>query len=302
MACRDCKLTVNVPSIPCVEEYNQGVILQTSLCLVLTVSALAQSPRNIVVTSASSFRVGVPPQGSIGAIFCTGLNISGTVQAAGAPLPWSLAGVSVTVGGAQAPLFSVSGLSGYQQINFQVPQEAVIAGYSVPITVTQNGDTGSTTAPASSVYQPSPGDFFTLPNSSYGAFQHATDYSTITPANPARAGETVIGYLTGLEATVPPVPTGQASPYSPLAIVPQTTGLRVREYALFVMPGFPSTSIIFLGLTPGLVGVYQANFVLPASAPSGDLTIQLQLHTCEDACIFGGGGYEFSQPVLLPVR
>jgi hypothetical protein len=86
VACRDCKLTVNVPSIPCVEEYNQGVILQTSLCLVLTVSALAQSPRNIVVTSASSFRVGVPPQGSIGAIFCTGLNISGTVQAARCPL------------------------------------------------------------------------------------------------------------------------------------------------------------------------------------------------------------------------
>jgi len=41
-----------------------------------------------------------------------------------------------------------------------------------------------------------------------------------------------------------------------------------------------------MGLTPGLVGVYQANFTLPVSAPSGDLPIQLQLHYCEDACIF----------------
>jgi uncharacterized protein (TIGR03437 family) len=276
------------------------VILQPSLCLALTVSALAQLPQNIVITSASSFRVGVPPQGSIGAIFCTGLNISGTVQADGAPLPWSLAGVSVTVGGAQAPIFSVSGLSGYQQINFEVPQEAVVAGYSIPITVTQNGVTGSTTAAAQSyLYLPSPGDFFTLPNSSYGAFQHAADYSAITAANPAKAGEAVIGYLTGLGETAPLVPTGQASPYSPLAIVPQTAGF--IEYAL-ISPSFAPTSIIFLGLTPGLVGVYQANFILPAIAPPGDLTIQLQLQYCQDACIHGGEEWEYSQPVLLPVR
>ncbi len=116
---------------------NRTVMRLPLMCLLLTVSVLAQLPQNIVVTSASSFRVGVPPQGSIGAIFSTGVNISGTVQVDGAPLPWSLAGVSVTVGGAQAPLFSVSGLSGYQQINFQVPQAALVEGYSIPITVTQ---------------------------------------------------------------------------------------------------------------------------------------------------------------------
>jgi uncharacterized protein (TIGR03437 family) len=226
------------------------VILQSSLCLVLTVSALAQSPQNIVVTWASSFRVGVPQQGSIGALFCTGLNISSTVQADGAPLPRSLAGVSVTVGGAQAPLFSVSSLNGYQQINFQVPQEALWAAGSILVNVTQNGNTGSTLATSQSSSSPSPGDFFTLPNSSYGAFQHATDYSVITPANPAKAGETVIGYLTGLGATVPLVPTGQASPYSPLAIVPRDqTGLQRSSYAL-MSPSLPQIPIIFLGLTP----------------------------------------------------
>ena len=166
-------------------------------CLAITAAALAQSPQNIVVTSASSFRVGVPAQGSIGTIFCTGLNVSGTVQADGTPLPWSLAGVSVTVGGAKAPLFSASGLNGYQQINFQVPQEALLGGYTIPITVTQNGNTGSAIASDQSyLYPPSPGDFFTPPSSPYGSFQHATDYSMVTATNPAHAGETVIGYLT----------------------------------------------------------------------------------------------------------
>jgi len=148
--------------------------------------------------------------------------------------------VSVTVGGAQAPLFSVSGLSGYQQINFRflrgLPRRVLDPHNRNP-----KWQHGSTMAAA----QGPPGDFFTLPNSSYGAFQHATDYSAITPANPAKPSETVVGYLTGLGVTMPAVPTGQASPYSPLAIVPQTSGYRVSEY-LLMSPGLPPTSIISL--------------------------------------------------------
>jgi uncharacterized protein (TIGR03437 family) len=188
------------------------------LCsLSVTAVTLAQLPQNIVVTSASSFQVGIPARGSIGTIFCTGMNISGSVQANGVPLPWNLAGVSVTVGGANAPLFSVSGLSGYQQINFQVTEEAVFGNDgSAAVAVTQNGNTGIATAIAQ--FPTSPGEFFTLPNSLRGAFQHASDYSVVTDANPAHAGETVIGYLTGLAGTVPVVPTGQASPFSPLPL------------------------------------------------------------------------------------
>jgi uncharacterized protein (TIGR03437 family) len=269
-------------------------------CLAVAAAALAQSPQNIVVTSASSFQVGIPARGSIGAIFCTGVIVSGTVQAAGAPLPWSLAGVSVTVGGANAPLFSVSALNGYQQINFQVPQEAVFAfDGSATITVTQNGNTGIVTA--QSLYA-SPGDFFMLPNSPYGPFQH-TDFSLVTGANPAKAGETIIGYLTGLPGTVPVVPTGQASPYSPLAVVPQPrvgSGERfISEYSVVTSAG--PASISFLGLAPGLVGVYQMNFDLPFQTPPGDLSIRLDLRKCLDTCLFTGPSFD-SKSVVLPVR
>ena len=55
---------------------------------------------------------GLPAAGSIGTIFCTGLSVKGVVSAAGLPLPNSLAGTTVTIGGAAAPLFAVADLGG----------------------------------------------------------------------------------------------------------------------------------------------------------------------------------------------
>lgn len=66
---------------------------------------------HIVVTDGASFEAGLlPAPGSIGTIFCTGLSVTGVVSAPGTPLPQTLAGVTVTVGGAQAPLFAVADL------------------------------------------------------------------------------------------------------------------------------------------------------------------------------------------------
>jgi uncharacterized protein (TIGR03437 family) len=268
---------------------------------------------NIVVTDAAAFQSGIPINGSIGSIFCTGLNISGTIQAEGLPLPWSLAGISVTIGGASAPLFSVSELGGYQQINFQVPQEAVLVqggDYLTVVTVAQQGKTGTLNAKAqccSGSTSLSAGEFFTMPNSRYGAFQHAADFSAVTPTNPAHAGETIVGYMTGVGGATPVAPTGQASPFSPLAVVPQsTTGMSISEYSINVPttgPGGGLAAIAFLGLAPGLVGVYQINFVLPLDVASGDSYIGLHYHWCNDACLFGGQGWRNSKVnVLLSVR
>jgi uncharacterized protein (TIGR03437 family) len=40
------------------------------------------------------------------------------------PLPFTVDGISVTVGGAPAPIVAIADDGGYQQINFEVPQEA----------------------------------------------------------------------------------------------------------------------------------------------------------------------------------
>jgi len=90
-----------------------------TLVIACGASCFAQNAiQNIVVTSGASFQIGLPHVGSIGTIFCTGLIVKGVIPATTVPLPFTLAGVTVTVGGARAPLFAVAALSGYQQINF----------------------------------------------------------------------------------------------------------------------------------------------------------------------------------------
>lgn len=137
----------------------------------------------------------------------------------------------------------------------------------------------------------SPGDFFQVGN--LGAVQHASDFSLVTEQNPARPGEVLVGYLTGLPVTQPTVPTGEAAPFSPLAVVPQPNIIiSVDQFAILLngtvtangcsVANAPcqASNVLFLGLTPGFVGIYQVNFVLPSSASTGHLTVQLQRSAC----------------------
>ncbi len=266
-------------------------MLLVTRCLfffVLIEASFGQS-QQITVTSAASFQRGLPPKGSIGTVFCTGLQVQGVVYATTNPLPLTLAGISITVGGAPAPILGVADDGGYQQINFEVPQEAMPNSDGTwKVTASQNA-TQITTQVAN---LQSPGEFFGV-QSNLGAFQHSADFSLVTEQNPAHAGEVVVGYLTGLPGTQPVVPTGQTAPFSPLAIVPQpNTETSVDQFAILLNgivisnscsvvdgPCQPS-NILFLGLTPGIAGVYQVNFVVPSSPPTGNIPIQIQRSTC----------------------
>ena len=266
------------------------------LNVLLGVSAVCfgQSTQNIIVTSAASFQRGLPPTGSLAVAFCSGLQVSGVISATVIPLPFMLNGISITVGGAAAPILAVADDGGYQQINFEVPQEAVPSSDGTwTVTASQNGV--QITSQIASLQ--SPGDFFLIGGSS-GAFQHASDFSLVSDQNPARPGEVLVGYLTGLPGTQPAVPTGQASPFSPLATVPQpNTITKVDQFALLfnglvianncpvVNSPCPASSLLWLGLTPGIVGVYQLNFAVPSSMSSGNVVVQLQRSTC--ATLFG---------------
>ena len=277
---------------------------------------------NIVVTNAASFQVGLPLPGSIATIFCTGLNIQGTMNAQGLPLPFNLADVTVTMDGLPAPLFAVANLGTYQQVNFQVP--LIGGGGGDLIVVSQSGFQGSV------VVYPNPdfgGDFFVLPGTQFGIFQHAADWSLVTPDNPATAGETIIAYGTGLPIPDPQVPTGQPAPSLPLSYVPQVNSAqKIDTMALVIngqnsqapvylqdaVPGSGNTTgelpIPFMGLAPGTVGLFQINFVFPAGVPSGNASIQLRRSTCTahfiTTCTGGGTDTDvaFSQPVLIPVH
>ncbi len=81
-----------------------------------------------------------------------------------------------------------------------------------------------------------------------------------TPANPVHWGDTVVIYVTGLGRTTPAVEQGVPAPFDPLAVAlvqPEVTLGGVR------LP------LAYAGMSPGLVGVYQINAVVPYGTPSG---------------------------------
>lgn len=280
------------------------------LIVALTVPPIraAQGVQNIVVTSAASFQAGLPPPGSIATIFCAGLSVQGLITATDLPLPYTLAGVTVTVGGLPAPLFAVAELAGYQQINLQVPDFTIGAEGGYQVVVQQGGSQGTATVNLSN----SPGDFFRIPGTQVGIFQHAANYSLVTVGNPATPGEILVTYLTGVPTgTSPTVPIGQPASVRPLAVVNQlNNGTLVSTYNV-VVNGVPiggtadPSAIPFFGLTPGLVGLYQINFALPSGLTSGDAQIELQETVCEPPfgqCIAQWIKTSDSSSVLLPVR
>ena len=86
----------------------------------------------------------------------------------------------------------------------------------------------------------------------------------IDGTRPARAGDSVQIYCTGLGATNPLIPTGQAASSATPAVVQPT-----------VMIGGISATVQYAGLAPGFVGLYQINAVVPAglSGSSADVVI-----------------------------
>lgn len=104
------------------------------------------------------------------------------------------------------------------------------------------------------------------------AVTHA-DGSLVTPANPAKAGETLVVYAFGLGETNTVVRTGAATRepglVSDVAVYFQfgPNLAPVKPAVAGPVPG-PSTSAlvapVFAGLTPGQVGLYQISFVVPA--------------------------------------
>jgi uncharacterized protein (TIGR03437 family) len=172
------------------------------------------------------------------------------------PLPTMLEGTSVLVGAIPAPLFYVSD----SQINAQIPFE-LVPGHEYPIIVSVGN---SYTVPETIQLAPLAPGVARLPDGSVIA-QHA-DFSLVSESSPAHPGEYLVAYLAGMGLTDVAVSDGAASPANPLANVSVAPGV--------TLSGEP-VNVAFAGLTPGLVGVYQINFQVPADAVSGDLVLQI---------------------------
>lgn len=175
-------------------------------------------------------------------------------------LPYLLAGDSVTVGGAQAPIYNVANLNGQQQLTFQVPCSVTPGSTAVAVNV--GGATASVTV---TVLPASPGLFTTqVSTTSSVPVLERPDGTFVSPNNPGRRGETLIAYVTGLGPTTPavatnslPVPGSSANVQGIVIVGISSNGSASGET--------PSSA----ALTQDIVGVYLVAFQVPSSVPSG---------------------------------
>jgi uncharacterized protein (TIGR03437 family) len=178
------------------------------------------------------------------------------------PVANALGDVQVTVGGTPAPLLYVSP----GQINFQVPGATPVGGLEeIQVARVSTGQ-----VLASWLFQmdaESPG-LFTVDGSGSGQVAALNqDGSLNNGANPAKAGSIVTLYATGQGAIGGMPPDGQLAE----GIVATSQAPQV-----FINSGFvPSGGVLFSGLAPGFVGLWQINVQVPVDAPPDDVIVFL---------------------------
>ena len=205
-----------------------------------------------IVNAASFAPVGAPVSpGEFLSIFGAGFATTTTI-APGAPFPTTLGGVQVLVNNTPAPIYFVSA----GQISCLVPFG--VTGTTASFVVTTGGR--STNAVDLPLAKTSPG-IFTVPSAGTGPGAILKpDFSLVSATNPAKRGDVVLVFLTGLGAVTPAVRDGALAPTNPLSLVPGT---------LTIYIGAKPAEILFQGMAPGLVGLYQLNLRVPLNSPTG---------------------------------
>ncbi len=206
--------------------------------------------------NAASFRGETLAAGAMISVFGERLAAS-TEQATTLPLPKTLGSARVTVQDIEAPVFFASP----GQINAQLPLEVtegtawmrVVHG---PMTLSQQVRIAVAAPGIFTANQRGTGP---------GIIAHAADFRLVTESTPAREGDFVAIFCTGLGRFRQPVASGSAPPIPPpeTAVLPE---VRIANQ--------PST-VTYAGAAPGFPGLYQVNVRVPANVPPGDQPLQI---------------------------
>lgn len=196
-------------------------------------------------------------------------NIWATYSAGNGWLPMAMGGVSATVNGASAAVFSVSP----GQVMLVTPDDNTIG--TVPVQLTANGATYSGTVTlqkfAPALFSSASGGI------AYGQAVHANG-TPVSPSAPAAPGETIVMLASGLGATNPPTPANQVvTVWSPVAQPVTVTigGVTVAVWsAVKVSPG-----------------CYEITVTIPASMTAGNQAVQI-----------GIAGFQSPAGVFVPVN
>ncbi len=189
--------------------------------------------------------------GQIISIFGDSLAAS-AASAKGSPVS-QLAGIQVHLGDTVIPLF----YAGPRQINGVIPF-SVPVGQRAQLTVERNGVPSVPLSMVTTAAQP--GIFTVAQNGSGQGAILLTSGKLADASSPARRGDIVSIYCTGLGPVDAAIDVTAPAPSNPLARVKGRTTVSV---------GNLSAQVDFAGLAPGFSGLYQVNFRVPPGAPVG---------------------------------
>jgi uncharacterized protein (TIGR03437 family) len=181
--------------------------------------------------------------------------------------PTALDGVSVTVNNIKAAIDYISNT----QVNVQVPagvgmgSSAVVLtnayGSSLPYMLTLNANEPGFLSP--------PVSAFTIGGKQFVVAQHA-DGSYVAPTTasnlgtPAKPGETLVIYGVGFGSAQ--TSSGSQIPFGQIVTQPNMLSTPLS----IAIGGIAVTSLVYDGLAPNYLGLYQFNVTMPVSAPNND--------------------------------
>jgi uncharacterized protein (TIGR03437 family) len=252
-----------------------------------SLTAHLPGPSNITIVNGASFdpNTGISP-GGIATIRGVGIlpGVTGLVSAANSAgqLPTSFSGVTISFNGTAAPIYYVDDTNGLDQVTVQVPWE-VAPGSAVNLTVSVANE-GSASVPVP-VKPLAPGVF----TASYGGNTYAVavrpDGSQVSPTNPAKRGENIQLYVTGLGQAEPTIATGVAGVPNQVIVTSMIIGLNNG--------GVPLISAVY---GPGLVGIYIITLQVPANTQTGPYQ-PVGVIAYDPA-----GNLYFAQPSYIPIE
>ncbi len=206
-----------------------------------------------LVNAASFERAPQISPGSLISLFGESL-AEGSVVATEAPLPELLAGSQVKLGDRPLKLFFAGG----NQINAQIPFD-IEPNLQHRIEIRRG--TAASVPEQVTVAPTQPGIFaVNQAGTGQGAITDAFSFVPSDAQAPARVGDILAAFCTGLGAVNPPAPEGQQAPVDPLS--------RTVNPVTAMVDGRPA-QVQFSGLAPGFAGLYQVNFVVPEGTTPG---------------------------------
>src|SRR5437870_439964 len=186
-----------------------------------------------------------------------GSNLADAASASGPPLPRLLGGVCVTANEMAIPLINTSPT----QIDAQLPPE-LAATRGVTLTVrSQRLGLVSPGVPVP-LSASSPGVLsLDVNGTKTAAIIHGADFALVTPDYPAERDETLILYAAGLGPVNPRVAAGEAASADPFSVTTESVEVTIGGHP------YP---VLWSGLAPGMVGIYQINLYVPGDRAQGD--------------------------------